>query len=153
MKPAKYLNGLLEHPCPRTGEELQVVAGGIEVRVRLRDWDRLGCLFERLSLEGAPGRTLALDPERVEERVTYLGEPLEVIEKDEGHGVAVLRSRPPRKEKSGVSFFEMTVDRQRGAELVRYAYDHHSRERNRVAAPLTRETLERLVSDLVELAQ
>jgi hypothetical protein len=142
---------LATHPTGCAGE-IQLSAGDLTVRLHLADWDRLGCLLESLDVQSAQGAPLVFDPIRITERVTYLGETLEVIEVISGAGWALLRSAPPCTRDGTVSFFEMILDRQHGLSLTRYAVDRERGERTRVSAPLTRHALERLLADLLELA-
>jgi hypothetical protein len=51
-----------------------------------------------------------------------------------------------------VSFFEMALDGPEGLSLTRLAYDRVLGQRSPVPVCLTRDTLERLLADLVDLA-
>lgn len=123
----------------------------LRVKVKLADCGRLGCLLNRLNLEPAEDGQLPLDPVQIEEQVTYLGEGLKVIETEGEDGTTILRSSPPRVDGEVTSFFEMVLDPSRGLSLVRYKYGPKTGERTPVPAPLTRDALERLISDLIEL--
>ena len=127
--------------------------GDLQVRLKLADRDRLGCLLERLEIKHSQGDPLGLDPARIAGKVTYLGEALAVIETEENGKKAILRSAPPRTDGEVICFFEMVLDRSEGLSLVRYAYDRIRGERLTVPAPLTISTLDRLLTDLVELAE
>ena len=126
---------------------------GLQVRLKLADWDRLGCLLERLEIKHARGDSLGLDPACIAEKVTYLGEALAVIEAEEDGKKTILRSAPPRKDGELVCFFEMVLDRSEGLSMVRYANDRVRGERLTVPAPLTISTLDRLLTDLMALAE
>ena len=132
-------------------EEILAADGGLQVRLQLADQDRLGCLVERLEMKCTNGQSLKLDPVRIEKEMTYLGEPLRIIELEKYWGKAILRSFPPRMENGTVSFFEMVIDRSNGLSLTRLAYDRYLGKRSAIPIPLTRETLERLLADLVNL--
>lgn len=125
----------------------------LRVEMKLADYGRLGCLLDRLHLEHAKDGQLSIDPEKIVERITYLGERLEVIEMEGEAGMTILRSKPPRVDGEVISFYEMVMDRSRKLSLMRYKYDPKTEERTSVPAPLTRDALERLVGDLIELAQ
>ena len=133
--------------------EIWSVEGDLRLGVNLADWDRLGCLLKKLEMKPMRGHSLEIDPECAADTITYLGEKLEVIEAEEACGRAVLRSAPPRREKEQISFFEMVLDRAKGMSLVRYVYDRLRGERSQVPASLTRETLDRLLKDLITLAR
>lgn len=135
------------------GGIVRILRAGIRVELQLADWDRLGCLIKRFRLEPTDGRSLELDPAHIERQVTYLGENLRVIEREEKGGKTILRSTCPRNEGETISFFEMVVDREEGLSLVRYAYDRLHAERTAVPVFLTRETLERLIDDLVGMVR
>lgn len=140
-------------PIPlNQANEVHFSAGGIQVNLSLSDWDRLGCFLTRLEMRPQAGGRLNLNPARIEEKITYLGERLKAIEIEEGRGKALLRSAPPERDGRVLSFFEIALDPAEGLSLVRYAYDRKRGERFLVSAPLTRATLERLLADLIHLA-
>jgi hypothetical protein len=143
----------MRRALPDPDGEFQARVDGLRVRLQLADWDRLGCLLERLEITEAQGGFLRLDPARIEAKVTYLGEPLAVIEAEEHGKKTILRSAPPRRDGEEVSFFEMVLDRSEGLSLVRYAFDRVRGERFTVPAPLTVSTLDRLLTDLMALAE
>jgi hypothetical protein len=132
---------------------IQAVEDEVLVHLKLADWDRLGCILERVELKNTHGNALGLDPFRIEEKVTYLGETLRVIETEKERGRHILRSASPRKDEEVISFFEMVLDENEGLSLVRYAYDRRLGERAPVPTTLTRDCLKRLLDDLIELFQ
>jgi hypothetical protein len=153
MKPAEHIINQIRRVLSGPAGEIQALVGDLQVRLQLADWDRLGCLLERLEIKHAQGDSLGLDPARIAGKVTYLGEALAVIEAEVNGKKAILRSAPPRTEGELVCFFEMVLDRSEGLSLVRYAYDRLRKERLTVPAPLTISTLDRLLTDLVDLAE
>jgi hypothetical protein len=126
--------------------------GSLEVRVQLADCDRLGCLFERLEVRPTHGCLLNIDPLWIEKEIHYLGEPLKIIEMEKFQGKAILRSFPPRRENGTVHFFELVIDPREGLSLNRLSYNRTLGSRTQTPVPVTRETLERLLADLVSLA-
>ncbi len=132
-------------------EDVQIIERDLQVQLRLADWDRLGCLLERLEVRRIGGLPLRLTPVSIEKRVTYLEEGLRVIETEEARGRVLLRSAPPTMSDGKSMFFEIILDRSKGLSLARYAYDRERGERSPVAAPLSRHTLVRLVDDLLAL--
>jgi hypothetical protein len=126
--------------------------GSLQVRVQLADWDRLGCLLERLEIRPTDGCSLKIDPLSIEKEIHYLGEPLKIIEMEKSQGKALLRSFPPRRENGTVHFFELVIDPQEGLSLNRLSYDRTLGSRTQTPVSLTRETLERLLADLLSLA-
>jgi len=144
------LSQLQNGPSGRAGEIL-ASDGDLQVRLQLADWDRLGCLVEKLEMKCTNGHLLRLDPVRIEKEMTYLGEPLRIIELEKYFGKAILRSFPPRMENGTVSFFEMVLNDAEGLSLTRLTYDRSLGKRSPIPVPFTRETLERLLRDLVYL--
>ena len=147
----QIIDQLQKGPSNRAGEIL-ALDGDLQVRVKLADSDRLGCLLEKLEMKSTDGHPLRLDPIRIEREMTYLGEPLRIIELEKHLGKAVLRSFPPRMENGTVSYFEITLDRSDGLSLTRLAYDRNLGTRSLIPAPFTRDTLERVLTDLVNLS-
>lgn len=147
----RIMERLDAQPSGRAGG-IRVADGGLEAWLTVSDWDRLGCLLESLTLRRTTGAPLALQAHRVAETITYLGEPLHVIEAAQSEDRAVLRSAPPRVDQEEASFFEMVLDPSRGLSLARYAANRQSGERRRVSAALTRHAVARLLTDLMELA-
>ena len=138
---------------PNQASEVELAEGTIQVRLKLADWDRLGCSLARLEMKPQPGSRLDLDPAQIEEKITYLEERLKVLETEEARGKAVLRSAPPQREGKVLSFFEMALEPTEGLSLVRYAYNREQGERSLVSTALTRIALERLLTDLIHLAK
>jgi len=152
MKPAEHIIDQIPRVLSGSGGDIQAMVGDLQVRIKLADRDRLGCLLERLEIKHAQGNPLGFDPTRIAGKVTYLGEALAVIEVEGSGKKAILRSAPPRSGGELISFFEMVLDRSEGLSLVRYAYDRVRGERLTVPAPLTISTLDRLLTDLIDLA-
>jgi len=88
--------------------------------------------------------------DRIASRVTYLMEPLVVIEHDEVGGEVELRSQAPTPRGDRRSYFELRLNRHGTMTLSRIAVDETSRRRQPTTCQLTREVLERLTDDLVE---
>jgi len=153
MNLAECINNQLEGaPCEKESEVL-AVDDELRVYLKLADCDRLGCLLEKLNLEQTKDGRVAFDPVRIAAKVTYLGERLAVIETEGRKGRTILRSCPPRTDGEAIGFFEMVLDQSMGLSLERYTYDARMGTRKRVATPLTRDFLDRLIRDLIELAR
>ena len=152
MSLTKLINGQLQKAPPDQAVAVGASEEKLRVEVKLADSSRLGCLFDRLHLEHTEGGQLAVDPIQVVERITYLEERLEIIETEGNEGMTILRSTPPRVDGEVISFYEMVLDRSTRLSLIRYKHDPKTEERTPMPAPLTRDTLERLIGDLIELA-
>ena len=144
------IDQLQKGPAEQAGEIL-ATDGDLQVRVQLADWDRLGCLLEKLEMKCTNGHPLKLDPIRIEREMTYLGEPLKIIELEKYYGKAILRSFPPRMENGTVSFFEIALDRSDGLSLTRLTYDRSMGTRSATPTAFTRDNLERVLTDLVSM--
>ena len=86
-------------------------------------------------------------------RLTYLMEPLIVLEQDPVAGEVELRSQSPTARGGNRSFYEVRLNRQGTLVLSRVAFDEASRKRVPIACQTTREVLERLADDIVESAR
>jgi hypothetical protein len=86
---------------------------------------------------------------RLAARLTYLMEPLVVLEADAVAGAVELRSKSPTGRDGRRSYYRIRLDRRGTLRLDRVAYDESARSRRAVPMQLTREVLERLADDLV----
>ena len=152
MDLTKQINEQLQKAPADQALEVKASDEKLRVEVKLADYGRLGCLLDGFHMEHAEGGQLAVDPLQIVERITYLGERLEVIETEGEEGLTILRSTPPRVDGEIISFYEMVLDRSTRLSLVRYKHDPKTEERTPMAAPLTRDALERLIGDLIQLA-
>ena len=90
--------------------------------------------------------------DRVANRVTYLMEPLVVLELDEQEAAVELRSKTPTPRDGRRSYYEVVLAADGSAVLERISFNEADRKREAVPFQLTREVLERLVDDLVACA-
>jgi hypothetical protein len=86
---------------------------------------------------------------RLASRLTYLMEPLVVLEVDAQAGEAGLRSQVPTPRGDQRSFYEVRLRREGSLHLQRIAFDEATRRRRIVPCQMTIEVLERLADDLV----
>ena len=152
MSLTKRINEQLQKAPPDQPVAVGASEEKLRMEVKLADSSRLGCLLDSLHLEHTEEGQLAVDPVQVVEQITYLGERLEIIETEGNEGMTILRSTPPRVDGEVVSFYEMVLDRSTRLSLIRYEHDPNKEERIPMSAPLTRDALERLINDLIELA-
>ncbi len=87
--------------------------------------------------------------DRLASRLTYLMEPLVVLEVDPLGGEVELRSQSPSARDTLRSYYEVRLRREGTLHLRRVAFDLADRRRRPVACQLTREALDRLADDLV----
>jgi len=85
-------------------------------------------------------------------RITYLMEPLVVVEHDPLSGEVELRSELPTARGEARSYYEIVLDNQAKLSLSRVAFDDASRRRRPAHCQMTREVLERLTDELVNCA-
>jgi hypothetical protein len=136
-------------PCSVTVEE-----GPSRLTLHLTGLDAVGVALTNLefaSSEQSEWSSGALKGwgDRLASRVTYLMEPLKVVEVDgAGHEVQMRSQRPtPRDEQR--SYYEITLFGQGALQMQRYVFNDETRERRQTPCQLTREVLERLADDIV----
>lgn len=90
--------------------------------------------------------------DRVAARVTYLMEPLRVVEIDPVGVEVELRSAAPTSRNGVRAFYEVRLRRAGTLNLARVVFDDATRTRRDEPFQMTREVLERLTDDLVDTA-
>ncbi len=88
--------------------------------------------------------------DRLAARVTYLMEPLAVLEADAVGLEVTLRSQSPTPRNDRRSYYEIHLDKTGTLSMQRLGFDNQTRRRQVVPCQLSREVLERLADDLVE---
>ena len=136
-------------PCTVTVDD-----GPHRVTLHLTALDAVGLAFS--SLEFATSSRAEWSSEALNEwgtrlsgRVTYLMEPLKVLEIDAGGGEVQLRSQNPTARDAERGYYEMRLFRQGMLRMQRFTFDEATRQRRPAACQLTREVLERLADDIV----
>jgi hypothetical protein len=86
--------------------------------------------------------------DRLSKKVTYLMEPLKVLEVNDQGGEVQMRSQSPTPRDQVRAYYEMRLFRRGSLLMERYVFDETTRERRQVPCQLTRETLERLADDI-----
>lgn len=90
--------------------------------------------------------------ERLAARVSYLMEPLVLIEVDALGGEAELRSKHTTRRDGLRNYYEARLSRNGRVNLTRRAFDDVTRRPRDVPFQLSREVVERLADDLVDTA-
>ncbi len=139
------------NPGPGT---VSVADGPYTLRLHLTAASPVGVAFDALEFAESDRADRSADDlrawgDRIAARLTYLMEPLVVIEVDAEGGEAELRSKSPTTRDEVRVFYEIRLRREGTLRLCRIAYDPSDRRRKVVACQLTREALERLADDLV----
>ena len=117
----------------------------------------VGAAFTSLEFRvlGSPERSideLKAWGDRLAARVTYLMEPLVVLEVDAPSAQVELRSSRPTPRPDRRLYYEVRLRRDASLTLARIAFDESSRTRETIPCQLTREVLEHLADDLAATA-
>ncbi len=137
----------------------EIEEDGIQGKLEVADLDRLSCALHRLEIkkqeEGleslARANRLKDLGEQIVQKVTYLLEPLSLIEWDKYTPVVQIRSFPPQVREDFIEFYELLLrgeENQTSLTLVRYRNQKNNRLKETRPMILTREVLEQLVGDL-----
>jgi hypothetical protein len=136
-------------PC-----EVAVEEGPHRLSLSLTALDAVGVAFASLEFTTSARPEWSSDAlrewgSRLAGRVTYLMEPLKVVEVDAAGGEVDLRSEAPTTRDEHRSYYQVRLFHTGRLRLERRAFDEASRTRRTVACHLTREVLERLADDIV----
>ncbi|MDX1946480.1 MAG: hypothetical protein SFU86_13855 [Pirellulaceae bacterium] len=131
--------------------QVDVAAGRVEAD--LVGVDAIGCSFQTLGYITTELADASLDrlkeiSDALTKKLTYLLEPIGLIEADADRCAVQLRSSPPKKDEDGASYYELLVRRGGDITLSRYA-KKPGQMRQIVPAHVTREVLARLADDFV----
>lgn len=126
---------------------------GVEVSVDFTTVDTLSCALNDLrinksSLRGATDAELQAWAGEVVRRVTYLLEPLAVLEYDAASQSVLVRSQPPTQTPDAIMYYEAVVGAPGHLSLKRYSAPKSDPGRQTVDLQMTHEVLRRLVEDL-----
>lgn len=137
-------------PLPR---DVEAADGPHRLSLHLTAGGPVGLAFDALDYRHDGHAELSADGlrawgDRIAARVTYLMEPLHLVEVDPVGGEAALRSQSPTPRDGRRSYYEVRLDRRASLRFARIAFDEASRRRTAVACQLTLEVLERLADDL-----
>ena len=129
-------------------------ADGARMQLSLTACGHVGFAFGSLGFSRVEPLNLSTEAlrawgNRVASRVTYLMEPLVVLEVDAEAGVADLKSQAPTPRGELRSYYEVTLFRHGGLSLMRIGFDETTRRRKPVEGQMTVEVLERLTDDIV----
>jgi hypothetical protein len=130
---------------------LQASGDGWNVRIAADCVDVVGCRLRELSLHRTaetPAIELRTRAEQLCHRVTGLLEPLRLVEVDQLHNTALLRSEEPGRLGHERFYYEVLLEGDRSV-VRRYQTPQDGQpRRQQVAFTLTHETLAKLVRDL-----
>lgn len=87
--------------------------------------------------------------DRLAVRITYLMEPLKILEHDRLAGAVEVRSQAPSRRNARRTYYEVIVRKDGTVTLSRISYDETTSSRECVPCQTTVEVLERLADDFV----
>jgi hypothetical protein len=139
-------------PCVVTVED-----GANRLTMNMTALDTVGVAFDRLEFVTTDRQDWSSEAlngwgQRLSGRVTYLLEPLKVLEIDAGGGEVQIRSQAPTTRADQRGFYEVRLYKQGLLRLERYVFDDVTRQRQRTACQFTKEVLERLADDIAASA-
>lgn len=144
---------------PEPGYAVNVLADEkIAVTVVLKDYDRYSAALSYLEVH-RNGRDpnhddlkdyLQRQAEHVVKRLTYLSEPLALVELDEAEGIAQVRSAPPSRDGETVTYWEAELRARPHSQvrLSRYYWSPEISGRELVAQPIAFARLAQIAEDL-----
>ena len=137
--------GLLQVDCPSGRIEADLLAV-----------DAIGCSFQTLAYSTPQLASSTLEElkeisQTLTARLTYLLEPIGVVEADRDRCSVQLRSSPPQKGDDGTNYYELMIRRGGDITLSRYS-KQPGQLRRIVPAQVTREVLSRLADDFLAAA-
>lgn len=124
-----------------------------EVRASLEEVNNLGVAFTSLgyftpSLKDAATSRLSQIADQLTRKLTYLLEPLRVVEIDGQAGAVQLRSHPPYKRENETTYYEVLVERGGSITVSRFE-KLPLQARKLIVATVTSEVFHRMVDDLI----
>jgi hypothetical protein len=131
--------------------QFELIEGDDRLVCELTALDSMACGFSHLTLEsaalaGVSLERLKLAGDQLARRLTYLLEPIAVLEVDPLAAAVQLRSNPPSREPEAIRYYELLVERQGRLKLSRFSRAP-GESRSLTTAQVTREVFCRLVAD------
>lgn len=125
-----------------------VSAHGRSANAILLQWSPLAVSVQEVCVRGgAASGDLAQRADELAARLTYLAEPIRLLEIDRSAREAQLRSAPPKQIEQGVEYFEVRFSHAGAISFRRYRH-LGGESRTEIPAAMTFETLIRVVDDL-----
>jgi len=128
---------------------------GVRVEVDFTAVDRLSCSMRELRLHADRLANVPFDKiqewaDEICNRITYLLENMEALEKDEKQKKVLVRSTPPGKQDGDTVFYEAILYAPSGVTLQRFRSPAGQPGREQIDMHCTHEVLRKLVEDLVD---
>lgn len=142
------LSRLAQRSDPTASATMNGESGGVHWKLKVRKLESLGCRIDSADFSCQSNSDSTSVARRICERVTYLMEPLEILEMDAEVDQALARSTKLTPTDRGNGYFEVQVTGD-SVEFRRYvAQKGHPREESDFC--VTHETLDRLLNDVVD---
>lgn len=147
---AKNLADRLRQHTGQGAGTVSAEGDGVTVSVDVEQSERYAVGVRGIAVTpGQPARDVRDTAEQIVERVTAIGDPLQVVECDAAGGQAIVRSAEPETDADGVIYWEADV-RQDGTALHRYRKDHSQPDREVVTEPLPHGTVGKIAEQLAD---
>ncbi|HEX8203903.1 MAG TPA: hypothetical protein VF590_25735 [Isosphaeraceae bacterium] len=153
MSLSQKIAAAVEAGLPSSGD-LSVEDGPHRLRLALTASGPVGLAFDALEFQTSartgdwPIDALRAWGDRLAARLTYLMEPVTVLEADPIGGEVALRSQAPTARQGHRSYFEIRLGRRGTLQFGRVRFDEETRRRQPAPCQMTLEVLERLADDL-----
>ena len=128
---------------------------GHQLKIEQQGSDVFSLVVKRIFYSVAPeispnsGKSLQKQIKTIEEELTFLQGPFELLEFDSLHRKALLRDKSPYRQETSTEFFEILLKEGRSFQLTRVRNQDHKNEEIPFVLPW--ETVDRLVEFLVYL--
>lgn len=138
----------------RVSGAVHVDAASLHLTAEVLIADQLSCLIHELSIRATEGQIYSTDELRVKaddlcQRLSYLLEPIRVLEVDAAEGVVQARSHPPERQPERIRYYELRFATPSTLKLHRFEKRTDQGQRQQIPLQLTYELLEKLIDDLV----
>ncbi len=156
----KHVEAVILNSAQQQGYIVGVPTEGNEpsAAITLETFDRYSITLRQLEVNyehlppnvGKDDAYLRRCAEQAARRLTYLEEPLVLLEFDTADKLAQLRSDPPRQEGESLTYWELFIRAEPypQAKVARYRWQPNGQGREQVAYPATFATLGRIAQDL-----
>lgn len=125
---------------------------GLELEIL--ESDKLSARIQKLRHKGQPLKNMDALQQKADslcQRLSYLEDPLRLVEKDEAREAVMLRSETPQNTPEGLLYYEMLLSASGWSELQRVHYIRHTNDKQAADFVLSEGLLERLGRDLEQL--
>lgn len=133
---------------------VNVAANSARVETEVRAYDTLAVALNHLDVWGDSATATVRLAQAISQTISYLWEPLAMIERDLDMDRVEMRSAPPLVEDGDIEFYHGELTRHAEGvhfHLVRLRQTDGDRRRTQIPVTLTHATLRRLIDDLATI--